>query len=136
MPAPKAPWVRFNVKYNLRLGADSLLSTEARDGAARVGEMKLGERTLEFPAILWIESELGPGESQFQPTLTNRPSSQATIVATTSFEAPAPSPAAGQIVFKRELIAMPSMSPGRVRLHDLGAAVAVFHGAYALAKNP
>ena len=127
---------RFNVKYNLRLGADSLLSTEARDGAARLGDMKSGERKLDFPAILWIESELAASEEHFQPTLSNESSTRATILTTTSFESAVPPAASGQMVFKRELIAMPSMSSGQVRLHDLAGAVAVFHGAYALAKNP
>ena len=113
-----------------------MLSTESRDGAARTGSTTIGERTLDFPSILWIESELGPSEDHFQPTLSNRASSRAAIVSTTSFETPAPSPAAGQLVFKRELAAPPSMAPGRVRLHDLEGTVAIFHGAYSLQKNP
>jgi archaeosine synthase alpha-subunit len=113
-----------------------LLSTDARDGAARTGQTLIGERKLEFPSILWIESELRPTESHFEPTLTNERSPKAAIVSTTSFTAPAPEPAGGQLVFERELLAMPSMSQGRVRLHDLAGTVAVFHGAYSLQKNP
>lgn len=113
-----------------------MLSTESRDGAARTGEAKIGERTLEFPAILWIESELGDGEAHFEPTLSNAPSPKAAILSTTSFEAAAPAAAPGQLVFKRELAPMASMAAGKVRLHDLAGVVAVFHGAYSLQKNP
>jgi len=113
-----------------------LLSTDARDGAARTGSTTIGERTLEFPAILWIESELGSQEAHFQPTLSNGKSTNAAILATTSFESPAPTGSGTQLVFKRELLPMASMGSGRVRLHDLAGTVALFHGAYSLQKNP
>lgn len=118
------------------LARDSLLEIEARDGAARLGEAAWDGRRMRIPALLWVESELGPGEARFEPRLSAPASPGAAIVATRGFQESTPTVSTGQLLLQRTLTPAPAMASGAVRLVDLAGRVAVLHGAYSLAKNP
>ncbi|MBI2078088.1 MAG: DUF5591 domain-containing protein [Euryarchaeota archaeon] len=113
-----------------------MLNVQGRDAAARSGLLDLGERKVEFPAMLWVDGEMAPSESHWEPVLAARPNPAALVVTTARFSDAGPTAVAGQLVLPRTLEAVPAMSEGRVRLAPLGSSVSVFHGAAALFRNP
>jgi archaeosine synthase alpha-subunit len=112
-----------------------MLNIHARDASARAGILTVDERPLEFPAIFWIDEELGPNESNFEPILARRENPHAILIRQTNFQKrPAENP--GQILLERRLEPTPAMAGGRVRVDQLGAHMALFNGALSLSRNP
>lgn len=113
-----------------------MLTVEARDGAGRLATAALAERTLPVPNLLWIDEELGPEETDWEPLLSRTANPKSLIVNPGSLWAARPATGPGQLLLERRLEPAPAMAPGQVRLRELGPHVAVLAGAVNLARNP
>lgn len=113
-----------------------MLTVEARDGAGRLATAVVGEQTLQTPDLLWIDEEMGSEESDWHPVLSRSSNPRALIVNPGSLWAPRPATQAGQLLLERRLEPATAMTPGRIRLRELGPLLAVLTGAANLARNP
>jgi archaeosine synthase alpha-subunit len=112
-----------------------MLEVHARDGAARLAQVAVGERRADLPGLLWLPDRLPAGAQGWGPLLDSRPNPEAFLVACARFTDAAPEAHAGQLVLQRRLAPTASMLPEGVRLDVLGESVAVWGTAYDLAKD-
>lgn len=113
-----------------------MLEVTHRDGAGRLATVPAPPKTLATPAILWVASELEPGQGDWHPVLDRIANPGAFLVNAFRFDAPAPAASGSQLLLPRRLLPTASMNQGHAQLELLGQDVAVLAGAVDLFRNP